>query len=488
VRMYATILGKAGFRRGMDLYVARHDNQAVTIEDFVKAFEEASGRDLSQFALWYHQAGTPEITVEDRYDSATQSYELTVAQVTPPTPGQPEKEPVVIPLAMGLVGPGGEELPTRLEGEDEATRGTRVLAVGEARQSFRFVDVPAPPVPSLLRNFSAPVKLRSNLSDSDQLFLLAHDSDPFNRWQAMQALAMAILVAEATKRSSGKAAAREDDLIPALAQVLADTGLEPAFIAQVLTLPGEADVAQEIGNDIDPDAIFRARTGLRALIGLHLNDALTKTYRVMTTSGPYKPDAASAGRRALKNICLDLLAATAESHAIRLAAEQFKAADNMTDRMAALSTLSLHDAPQRAEALEDFYRRYSNDPLIIGKWFALQAAIPERGTLDRVRALSAHPAFSFANPNRVRALIGAFSANHLRFHNADGSGYQLVGEVIRTLDAVNPQVAARMAGAFESWRRYDQDRQVQMRAELAAIRDLPGISPNLFEVAGKMLA
>jgi aminopeptidase N len=265
--------------------------------------------------------------------------------------------------------------------------------------------------------------------------------------------------------------------------------LEPAFVAETLHLPSEADVAREIGNDIDPDAIFRARAGLRALVGLHLNAKLTDTYRGMTTSGPYSPDAASAGRRALKNICLDLLAATAESHAIRLASTQYRTADNMTDRMAALSTLNQHDGPDRDAALEDFYQQYRDDPLVVDKWFVLQATAPHAGTIARVQALTGHPAFSMSNPNRVRSLIGAFaSSNQTQFNRLDGAGYDLVADTVMTLDSPNPQVAARLLSAFKSWRMLEVNRRQRAEAALRRVAAKPHLSRDVSDIAQRTLA
>jgi aminopeptidase N len=407
--------------------------------------------------------------------------------VVPPTPGQPAKEPMVIPLVTGLLGADGRDLPLRLADGAPVERG--VLVLDRAARSFVFTDVGERPVLSINRGFSAPIKLVANPGTDDLRLMAAHDSDPFNRWQAVQTLASALLVGNVRRLRAGESIEADDGLLAALGAILADGALEPAFVAEALTAPTEADIAREIGRDVDPDAIFRARTALRTLIGLHLNAPLTETYRKLSGGGRYSPDAASAGRRMLKNVCLDLLAATQERHAIGLAADQYRAADNMTDRMAALGTLSQHAVPERAAALDDFYRRYRDDPLIIDKWFALQAMTPDPQTLDRVRALVEHPAFSMSNPNRVRSLIGAFAqGNHTQFNRPDGAGYEFVADKILALDPANPQVAARMTTAFKSWRTLESVRRACAQAALQRIAGAPKLSRDLGDIVQRSLA
>ena len=403
VRMIRTLLGHENFRRGMDLYFARHDGEAATIEDFVRCFADVSGADLTQFMLWYSQAGTPELVATGTHDARARTYRLDVAQTVPATPGQPSKEPMVIPLAIGLVGRDEVDLPLELADGRAVARG--VLTLTKPAETFVFRDVGEPPVMSLNRGFSAPIRLAANLSADGLGFLAARDADPFNRWQAVQTLAIRLLVDNVARYRTGGAPRHDAGLLEALAEILENATLEPAFIALMLTLPGETDIAREVGHDVDPDAIFATRSALRCTVGEHLAGALFDTYRRLSESVPYHPDAASAGRRSLRNTCLDLLAATRRSDAIALAASQYYAADNMTDRMSALATLSLYEGPERAAALDDFYARYAGDPLIVDKWFTLQATIPEPATLDRVKALTTHPAFSLANPNRVRALV-----------------------------------------------------------------------------------
>src|SRR3954467_11275305 len=440
VRMLKTMLGPAGFRQGMDLYFTRHDGHAATVDQFIQCFADANKTDLTQFMRWYSQAGTPEVMASGSYDAKAQSYRLEVAQAVPPTPGQPVKDPMVIPLAIGLVGPDGRDMSLSLDDGRPVVRG--VLTLTQPTQTFEFTGVTIRPVLSLNRGFSAPVKVTANVSPEDLKFLAAHDSDPFNRWQSVQSLANALLVDNVAAIRDGGTPREDEGLIGALSAVMADETLEPAFVALMLAMPSEADIARDIGRDVDPDAIFTARSRLRTTIGSRLGRALRETYRRMQDDGPYSPDAASAGRRALKNVCLDLLAAAGTS-AIATAARQYHQASNMTDRMAALATLSLHAVPERQAAIDDFYRRYSGDPLIIDKWLSLQAAIPEAATLDRVRALARHPAFSLGNPNRVRALIGGFAqANPTQFNRPDGAGYDFVVETVLALDQRNPQVAA----------------------------------------------
>jgi aminopeptidase N len=324
---------------------------------------------------------------------------------------------------------------------------------------------------------------------NDLRFLAAHDRDPFNRWQAVQTLAMSLLTANVAAARKNASLRENDGLAAALGAILADSALEPAFVALALTPPSEPDIAREIGRDVDPDAVFAARRQLRGAIGRRLGAVLAETYRRMITPGPYRPDAESAGRRALKNVCLGLLAATEQEDGIALALAQYRGADNMTDRMAALEILALYDRPERTQALEDFYARYADDPLIIDKWLALQAAIPEPATLDRVQALTAHPAFSMANPNRVRALIGSFAqVNHTQFNRIDGAGYDFIADAVLALDPKNPQVAARLTGAFRSWRALETKRRARAEATLRRVAAVPALSRDVHDIVARTLA
>jgi aminopeptidase N len=486
VRMLRTLLGQATFRKGMDLYFDRHDGEAATIEQFVQCFADASGRDLSQFMLWYAQAGTPEIIADGQYDQDKRTFTLKLSQILPPTPNQPIKEPMVIPLRTGLVSQDGTDLPLTVSGKPIIGD---LITLTRPAETLVFENVTEPPVLSINREFSAPVKLTTNLSAADLRRLAAHDSDPFNRWQAVQTLATRHLVKNVGLLQAGQNARADDGLIAALAAILADTRLEPAFVSQTLTMPTEADIAREIGHDADPDANYRARAHLRNEIGAKLQSVLGETYQRLQSTAPYSPDAASAGQRALKNTALDLLAAPGGQDAIALAIQQYRSADNMTDRMAALSTLSLHNVPERAEALQDFYERYRGDPLIIDKWFTLQAMIPESGTLDRVRSLTSHPAFSMNNPNRVRSLIGAFAhGNATQFNRADGAGYAFIADAVLTLDPKNPQVASRLATSFRSWRALESGRREQAQAALRRIANASTLSADVNDIVSRALA
>jgi aminopeptidase N len=487
VRMIKGLLGPELFRKGMDLYFTRHDGEAATVEQFVQCFADVSGRDMKQFMRWYSQAGTPDITVVPHYDADAKTYQLDIAQRIPPTPNQPTKEPMIIPLAVGLVGKNGTDLPLALDNQP-LDRG--VLELTKPNQTFVFTGVTERPIPSLNRGFGAPIKLSVPIKADDLRFLAAHDSDPFNRWQALQTLAMSLLTANAKALHNGEAPRIDDGLMSALGAMLADSDKhEPAFIALTLAPPSEADIAREVGRDVDPDAVFAARRVLRAAIGETHGAALTQTYDRMISTGPYSPDAQSAGRRSLKNVCLDLLATTVTEGASARARKQYASADNMTDRMAALETLAMHDRAGRGDALDDFYKRYADDPLIIDKWLALQAAIPEPETLDRVKSLTTHPAFSMANPNRVRSLIGAFAqANHTQFNRVDGAGYDFVADIVLELDPKNPQVAARIVGAFRSWRALEPNRRVRAQTTLRRVSQASSLSRDVHDIVARTLA
>jgi len=487
VRMLQTLLGRDLFRAGMDLYFARHDGQAATVEDFVACFADAASVDLSQFMLWYGQAGTPELAITTRHDAHAQTLSLEIAQVLAPTPGQPVKAPMVVPLAIGLVDAEGNDMPLNLADGQVLSRG--VLTLTKAAQNFVFTGLPRRPALSINRGFSAPVKIRADLTADELRFLAAYDNDPFNRWQAVQTLATALLIENVDAIRRGGDTREDPGLIAALSAILADARLEPAFIAQALMMPSEGDIAREIGSDVDPEAIYRARRALRCAIGTKLAPALRAAITALEENGPYSPDAASAGRRALKNGCLDLLVAPGEPTAVALAAQHYAAAGNMTDRLAALSTLSLHDTPERSNALADFFERHHADPLVIDKWFALQATIPEEQTLARVQELAAHPAFSLANPNRVRALIGSFAqANQTQFNRADGAGFAFVADTVLALDQRNPQVAARLMTAFRSWRALEPARRACAEAEIRRVAGASGLSSDLKDIVERSLA
>jgi aminopeptidase N len=489
VRMIHTLIGAPAFRKGMDLYFKRHDGEAATVEDFVAAMADANDADLSHFRGWYDQAGTPALSASGRYDPDDATYELTVSQKFPPTPGQPEKSPCLIPLAMGLIDPTGADLPLRLEDEPAAHGKQRVLQITQASQTFRFIDVPEPPTPSLLRGFSAPALLNVDLSDTDRAFLMSHDSDPFNRWEAGQQFATDIMLDRVAALQSGGGMEAADDFIDALGAALDDTSLDKDFLAQMLMLPGEQYIAARM-TEVDVDAIHGARESLRRGVADRLNAQLTRLYHDNASNQAYAPDAESAGRRRLRNTALSYLACGDAPDAIALCDAQFKHADNMTDSMAALEILSHLDTPVRTDALAAFHKTWRDDNIVVDKWLALQAASSLPGALDDVQALLRHESFSIRIPNKVRALIGSFcNANQVRFHAADGSGYEFLADRVLELDALNPQVAARLLGPLGPWRKFDAGRREKIKGQLQRILDSePTLSPDVFEIASKSLA
>lgn len=486
IRMLKALLGPTAFKAGMDLYLERCDGTAATIEDFLACFEQASGRDLSHFSLWYRQAGTPSVAVRTAYDATARTLRLDFAQSTPPTPGQNEKEPVVIPIRLGVVSPQGEVSPLRTIAGELLEDGLFVLE--RTADSLTLADIPPHSVPSLLRGFSAPVRLEQELQPEDLLTLFSRDADPFNRWQAAQSYAMRLMVRAVEALRSQSAPVFDAAFAQALGDLLRGAD-DHAFAAQVMALPSEADVARELGRDIDPDAVLHARKALRAFVGAQIGDTLAATYERLANQGPYSPDAASAGRRALRNATLDLLAAGDPARGIPLAQAQFAAADNMTDQIGALAILAQHPGDAREGALETFGERFAGDPLVLDKWFGLQAAIPEAATLDRVRRLMSHPAFSLANPNRARALVGAFAmANMSQFHRADGAGYAFLADIVLQLDRANPQLAARLLGAFRTWRSLEQTRRAKAETELRRIAARADLSPDVSDIVTRSLA
>jgi aminopeptidase N len=493
VRMLQTLVTPAGFRRGIDQYFQRHDGSAVTCDDFVAAIADANGRDLSQFKRWYAQAGTPRVAVSTAYDAARRTYEVTLSQSCPPTPGQPEKEPFHIPFALGLVGPDGADLPLAVDGEPatEARAGTRVLELTVATQSFRFVDVPVQPVPSLLRDFSAPVVVDYRYSDEELAFLAAHDSDAFNRWEAGQRLAMARLLAATDAFELDQTPALDAAFVEVFGRTLVDAQLAPAFREQALLLPAEAFIAEQRAV-VDPGAIRQARQFMRQEIGRRLARALHTAYETHRDGGPYSPDAVAAGRRALKNLALSYLVDSGDPAALDLAHRQVRDATNMTDREAALAAIISSAAPFKAQLLIEFARDWAHEPLLMNKWLQLQATalvLPGEPTvLDRVRVLLRHPSYSPTNPNNVYALVLAFCArNPAEFHRSDGSGYAFWREQVLHLDRINPTVAARVARALDRWRKFTPDRQQLMRAALRDVAGAPHLSRDVREIVTKAL-
>ncbi|GFM54120.1 aminopeptidase N [Pseudomonas cichorii] len=492
VGMIHTLLGAEGFRKGSDLYFERHDGQAVTCDDFVKAMEDANGVDLSQFKRWYSQAGTPRLAVSESYDSAARTYSLTFRQSCPQTPDKQEKLPFVIPVALGLLDKQGGEIALRLSGEAAASGTSRVLSVTEAEQTFTFIDVAEKPLPSLLRGFSAPVKL-SFPYDRDQLmFLMQHDSDGFNRWDAGQQLSVQVLQELIAQHQQGQPLVMDQRLVTALGTVLADEQLDQAMVAEMLSLPGEAYLT-EISEVADVDAIHAAREFARQQIADKLFDGLWTRYqanRELSKATPYIAEAEHFARRSLQNIALSYLMLSGKPQVLEAAIEQFDAADNMTERLTALAVLvNSPFTEERAKALAVFAENFKGNPLVMDQWFSVQAGSTQPGGLQRVKELMQHPAFNIKNPNKVRALIGAFAGQNLiNFHAADGSGYRFLADLVIELNGFNPQIASRQLAPLTRWRKYDSARQALMKAELERIRSSGALSSDVFEVVSKSLA
>jgi aminopeptidase N len=468
VRMIHTLTGKAAFRRGMDLYFKRHDGQAVTCDDFVAAMSDASGVDLTQFMRWYEQAGTPRVSATGRYDAASRRYILNLSQSS-------SGQPLHIPVAVGLVGVDGKDM-----------QPPRVLSLTCETQEFIFEEIDATPVPSLLRDFSAPVILEYNYSDDALAHLLAHDSDPFNRWEAGQRLASRLILAATATISLGGVAAWPDSFARAMARVLTDPAVDPAFIAEALSLPTEATLAEQM-DVVDPDALHAARNGLRRFLLDKLGAEFKSCYECLAPSGAYQPDSQAIGRRALRNLCLGYLSEADGASSRELALQQFNTADNMTDQFASLAVLAQCEGDERKLALDAFYQRWQGEALVIDKWLQVQAGSRRPDTLEEVRRLVCHSAFDLRNPNKVYALLRAFGSNHVRFHAADGSGYRFLAEQICMLDAINPQVASRLTRCFDRWKRFDAGRMSHARAALEMLRGHAGLSPDVFEIVSRSL-
>lgn len=488
IRMYQTLLGRDRFIEGVRRYLGRFDGQAVTTDDFLETMAETGGIDLTQFGLWYSQAGTPLLEADGVYDSAAKTYRLTVRQSCADTSGQTGKQPFLIPLAIGLPGPDGADQPVRLSGDQAPLAETLVLQVTEPQQSFLVEGVLQQPVPSLLRNFSAPVRLDFEYSEADLAFLLAHDSDPFNRWEAGQRLARQVLLQRVNALQTGQKPDKAELFLNAFQQALTDRDADPALLSLALTLPGEIELAEAM-TVADPGAVQVARRNLQLELAAALEKEFADVMLLMNDDGLYAISPAAIGRRSLKNLCLGYLSRQQSTAVAEQCFRQFAEADNMTDRLAALVCLVHDRLPHREESLAAFYHQYQDDPLVIDKWFTLQATAPGEETLEQVKSLMQHPAFNLKNPNRMRALVSAFAhANPAGFHAASGAGYRFVADQVIALDAFNPQVAARLVGTLIRWRRYDEKRQQLMRAQLERIRQREGLSRDVGEIVGKSLS
>ncbi|KAG6526404.1 hypothetical protein ZIOFF_016388 [Zingiber officinale] len=529
VRMYKTLLGSSGFRKGMDLYFKRHDGQAVTCEDFFSAMRDANNADFSNFLLWYSQAGTPNVKVASLYNPDAQTYSLKFSQEVPPTPGQPVKEPMFIPVSVGLLDSSGKDMPLTSIHHDGmlhtvSTPGqsvfTTVLRVTKKEEEFVFVNIPERPIPSLLRCYSAPVRLDSDLTDSDLFFLLAHDSDEFNRWEAGQVLARKLMLSLVSDFQQNKSLNLNPNFIEGIRSILCNSSLDKVsttseFIAKAITLPGEGEIMDMMAI-ADPDAVHAVRTFIKKQIALSLKEDLLATLTTLKLAGyqkfllieksasavdpeirfinsnrsleAYVFDHDNMARRALKNTALAYLASLDDPELTNLALHEYKSATNMTDQFAALAALAQNPGQVRDEVLSDFYGKWQHDFLVVNKWFALQAMSDIPGNVANVQKLLSHPAFDLRNPNKVYSLIGGFCGSPVNFHAKDGSGYKFLGELVVQLDILNPQVASRMVSAFSRWRRYDEHRQALAKAQLELIMSANGLSENVYEIASKSLA
>ncbi|HEY5411179.1 MAG TPA: aminopeptidase N [Caulobacteraceae bacterium] len=485
IRMLKTYVGPEDFRRGMDLYFERLDGTAATLEQFIPCFAEVSGKDLSAFFTWYNQAGTPEVRVEQHYDSATKTLELTLGQTTPPTPGQAEKAPAPIPVRLGLLDQDGKALTFRAPGAETAAA-EALLMLTESQMTVRLTEVERAPVLSALRGFSAPVKLRSDAAPEDRYVLLAADPDLFNRWEAGQSLAEELILARAKGEPDEAGEAR---FAAALGRAVADQSAEPAFTALMLQLPEETDLAIAMAHGADPAAIHAARDTIRRGIARSLGADLRRLHEAQGPGGAFSPDADSAGRRSLANSALEVLAADPTPGTAELALSHYRGGANMTDAMGGLDALRLIGGKPFDDALEDFYARWKHEPLVVDKWFAIQARAPGPDALGRVLGLTAHPAFDPKNPNRLRALVASFASyNPAAFHDPSGAGYRFLADQILVVDRFNPNIAARLIEPLGGFRRFKPELAARMKGELERILATEGLSKNVYELASRALA
>jgi aminopeptidase N len=497
IRMLANLLGKENFRKGTDLYFSRHDGQAVTTEDFVAALADASGRDLTQFKRWYSQAGTPRLEVTDEYDEDAQEYRLHITQSCPPTPECQDKLPFHIPIAVGLLGSAGD-LPLYLkdaEPDFETSDNThKVLELTEATQTFVFERVQERPVPSLLRGFSAPVKLSYNYSRDDLLLLMSRDSDGFNRWEASQQLALQVIddfIAAYQRGESLEQILVDEKLLAAFSSVLRDTSLDQAMVAYMLTLPSEAYIS-ELAEVVDVEAVHYSRQAVRKAIAAALATDFAQVYQNYDHDQVYAAKAAAIAGRSLKNVALAYLMLLQEENIIDRCYEQYASSNNMTDVMAALTQLVNCPAPKAqqlaATALEDFYQRWANESLVVNQWLGVQATAVLPGTLARVKNLENHVAYDNKNPNKIRALVSNFCNNNpINFHELSGEGYVYLADKVIALNSQNPQIASRLLTPLTKWKKYNAKRQILMKAQLERISAAPNLSKDVFEVVSKSL-
>ncbi|HCZ9678112.1 TPA: aminopeptidase N [Vibrio parahaemolyticus] len=480
IRMYHTLLGEEGFQKGMKLYFERHDGTAATCEDFVSAMEDATGVDLKQFRLWYSQSGTPTLRVNSEYNAEAKTYALTVEQFTEATQDQAEKQALHIPFDIELYDSKGQVIPLIINGESVHN----VLDIKQDKQTFVFENVAEQPVPSLLREFSAPVKLEYDYSDAELIFLMKHATNDFARWDASQMLLAKYIRQNVTNVQTGSEVQLSEDLIDAFRGVLLDENLEPAFIAQVFSLPSINEITGWY-KQIDVDAVDTVLNSITVSLSVALEDELSATYHTLKQA-EYTIDHAAIGKRALRNQCLQFLAHTDKGNTLVKA--QYEAANNMTDTIAAMSAANSAQLECREELMADYSDKWKHDGLVMDKWFALQGTNPAEDALEKVKATMNHEAFSLKNPNRTRSLIGSFlAANPVRFHDKSGSGYQFAGEILRQLNDSNPQVASRMIDPLLKFRKYDEARQAMIRAELEKLKAMDNLAKDLFEKVTKAL-
>ena len=486
IRMVQTLLGSQTFRKAMDLYFSRYDGQAVTTEDFIRVMEDASGKSIEQFKRWYDQAGTPSLEVNSEYDEKEKTLTLTVKQTCQPTPGQPEKLPFHLPLSMGFIGAECEDMPTQLEGESKAVTGTRVLEIKKSETVFRFINVEHKPILSLLRHFSAPVRLSYPYTDEELLWLLQCDSDPFARWEAEQLFAKRLIFKLVDDYHEEKPLKMDDRFVKSFQKIIQGSYKDPWYEATLLLLPSESYLMQFI-KKMDIEALFKVRQFVKKALATALVDDLKRSYEKHRLVG-YEYHYADVGKRALKNRCLSYLTETNDKLYYQLAYQQFKNSDNMTDAVGALSALINHDCEERDQALEEFYQQWKDQPLIVNKWLSLQASSTLPSTLEVVRKLTQHPAFDIKNPNNVYSLLAVFGANVVRFHDANGEGYRLVVDYVLKIDPVNPQVAAKILQPLTRWKIMDEKHQTLMKTELTRIARTSKLSTDVYEIVAKSLA
>jgi aminopeptidase N len=487
VRMLHHLLGADKFRKGTDLYFERHDGQAVTCDDFVMALEDANKVDLTQFRRWYSQAGTPELHVTRSYDAANKTYTLNIKQTCPATPGQEKKEPFHIPLAMGLLDKDGKDLPLQLKNDVAAVHGTRVLDVRQPEETFEFVNIESEPVPSLLRGFSAPIKVELDLSNDEYYFLMANDTDEFNRWDAGQQLSVKLIKNLVEDIQQHRPLYLPEPFINAYRLMLEDKSIDKALLSQTISLPSESYISEFV-SPIDPLSIHQACRFVRETLANSLKDLFYQVYEENLIAGEYCIEQEHVKKRALKNTCLGYLMETNDEKIHAMCFSQFNQSNNMTDVMAALVSLVNNKCDQQQKALELFYTKWKNDLLVVDKWLGIQATSRLPGTLQRVNALTSHEAFSLKNPNKIRALIGAFGqGNPSQFHDLSGEGYDFFTDKILEIDKLNPQIAARLATVYTMWRKYDEQRQRLMKQQLDKIVAEPELSKDVYEIASKSL-